>query len=127
MKPIDSHGYVAARVMLAAIFLVTGYDKLIDVENAASDVAEVGLPFPTFLAVGAGVVELVFGAFLALGRRTEWAAVGLVLLLVPVTVLIENPLRAEADFGTVIDFLKNLAIMGGLLLVVLRERRDANQ
>jgi len=46
---------------------------------------------------------------------------------VPVTVLIENPLRAEADFGTAIDFLKNLAIMGGLLLVVLMERRDANQ
>ncbi len=34
--------------------------------------------------------------------------------------------RADADFGTVIDFLKNLAIMGGLLLVVLRERRDAD-
>ena len=38
---------------------------------------------------------------------------------------VENPLLAGADFGTVIDFLKNLAIMGGLLLVVLRERRDA--
>ena len=46
-------------------------------------------------------------------------------VLLPVTALMENPLRAEADFGTVIDFLKNLAIMGGLLLVVLKER-DAN-
>ena len=35
----------------------------------------------------------------------------------------ENPLRADANFGTVIDFLKNLAIMGGgLLMVVLAER-----
>ena len=33
----------------------------------------------------------------------------------------ENPLRADADF-TVIDFLKNLAIMGGLFVVVLAER-----
>ena len=33
----------------------------------------------------------------------------------------ENPLRAGAEFGTVIDFLKNLAIMGGLLMVVLAE------
>jgi uncharacterized membrane protein YphA (DoxX/SURF4 family) len=69
----------------------------------------------------------VCGAFLALGRRTEWAAAGLILFLLPVTVLIENPLRADAGFGTVIDFLKNLAIMGGLLLVVLMERRDASQ
>ena len=108
--------------MLAAIFLLTGYDKLVDVDNTAGDIAEIGLPFPTLLAFVAGLVELVCGVFLALGRRTDWAAAGLLLFLVPVTVLMENPLRADADFGTVIDFLKNLAIMGGLLMVVLTER-----
>ena len=122
MPRIDRYGYVAARFMLAAIFLLTGYDKLIDVGDAAGDIAEIGLPVPTFLAVIAGLVELVCGILLALGRRTELAAVGLVLFLLPVTVLMENPLGAEADFGTVIDFLKNLAIMGGLLTVVLTER-----
>lgn len=124
---LQQYGYVTARFMLAAIFLLTGYDKLVDVEDAAGDIAEIGLPFPTLLAVVAGLVEIVCGAFLALGRRTEWAAAGLILFLVPVTVLIENPLRADANFGTVIDFLKNLAIMGGLLLVVLMERRDASR
>ena len=124
---LQQYGYVTARFMLAAIFLLTGYDKLVDVEDATGDIAEIGLPFPTLLAVVAGLVEIVCGAFLALGRRTEWAAAGLILFLVPVTVLIENPLRADANFGTVIDFLKNLAIMGGLLLVVLMERRDASR
>lgn len=108
--------------MLAAIFLLTGYDKLVDVDNAAGDIAEIGLPFPTLLAFVAGLVELVCGVFLALGRRTDRAAAGLLLFLVPVTVLMENPLRADANFGTVIDFLKNVAIMGGLLMVVLTER-----
>ena len=122
MKSIDRYGYAAARVMLAAIFLLTGFDKLIDVGDAASDIAKIGLPLPTLLAVVAGLVELVCGALLALGRRTEWAAAGLLLFLAPVTVLMENPLRADADFGTVIDFLKNLAIMGGLLMVVRAER-----
>ena len=122
MESIDRYGYVAARIMLAAIFLLTGYDKLVDVENAAGDIAEIGLPFPTLLAIAAGLVELVCGALLALGRRTAWAAAGLLLFLVPVTVLMENPLRADADFGAVIDFLKNLAILGGLLMVVLAER-----
>ena len=133
MESIERYGYVAARVMLAAIFLLTGYDKLVDVDNAAGDIAEIGLPFPTLLAFVAGLVELVCGVFLALGRRTDRAAAGLLLFLVPVTVLMENPLRADADFGTVIDFLKNLAIMGGLLMVVLTEHaagrgdRSANQ
>ena len=118
----DRYAYIAARIMLAAIFLLTGYDKLVDVGEAAGDIAEVGLPFPTLLAVSAGLVELVCGTALAVGRRTEWAAAGLLLFLVPVTVLMENPLRADADFGTVIDFLKNLAIMGGLLMVIVAER-----
>lgn len=122
MDSIERYGYVAARLMLAAIFLLTGYDKLVDVDDAAGDIAEIGLPFPTLLAFVAGLVELVCGALLALGRRTDWAAAGLLLFLVPVTVLMENPLRADANFGTVIDFLKNLAIMGGLLMVVLTER-----
>ena len=127
MDLIERYAYVAARIMLAAIFMLTGYDKLVDVDNAAGDIAEIGLPFPTLLAFVAGLVELVCGALLALGRKTEWAAAGLLLFLVPVTVLMENPLRADANFGTLIDFLKNLAIMGGLLMVALRERSDANQ
>ncbi|MCY4571757.1 MAG: DoxX family protein [Gemmatimonadetes bacterium] len=127
MDSIERYAYVAARIMLAAIFMLTGYDKLVDVDNAAGDIAEIGLPFPTLLAFVAGLVELVCGALLALGRKTEWAAAGLLLFLVPVTVLMENPLRADANFGTLIDFLKNLAIMGGLLMVALRERSDANQ
>ena len=121
---LQRYGYVTARFMLAAIFLLTGYDKLVDVEDAAGDITEIGLPFPTLLAVVAGLVEIVCGAFLALGRWTDWAAAGLLLFLVPVTVLMENPLRADANFGAVIDFLKNLAIMGGLLLVILAERRN---
>ena len=125
MVSTDRYGYLAARIMLAAIFLLTGYDKLVDTGDAAADIAEIGLPLPTLLAVVAGLVELGCGALLALGRKTQWAAAGLLLFLLPVTALMENPLLAEADFSTVIDFLKNLAIMGGLLLVVLRERRDA--
>ena len=119
------YGYLAARVMLAAIFVVTGWDKLAAPRDAAADIAEVGLPAPLPLAVLAGVVELVCGVLLTVGWKAAWAAGGLLLFLLPVTVLLENPLAASADSGTLIDFLKNLAIMGGLLMVALRERRSA--
>ena len=113
--------------MLAAIFVVTGWDKLANTQDAVADIAEVGLPAPFLLAVLAGVVELACGLLLAVGWRAAWAAAGLLLFLLPVTLLLENPLAASADFGTLIDFLKNLAIMGGLLMVMLWERRrDAN-
>lgn len=120
-EPGHRYGYLAARAMLGAIFLVTGYDKLADTQDAAAEIAGVGLPFPVLLAVIAGVVELVCGILLILSKRTSWAAVGLLLFLLPVTLLVENPLRASAESGASIDFLKNLSIMGGLLMVVLAE------
>ena len=110
----------------AAIFVVTGWDKLADPRDAAADIAAVGLPVPFPLAVLAGGVEVLCGALLAVGWRAAWAAGGLLLFLLPVTVLLENPLAATANFATLIDFLKNLAIMGGLLMVVLSERRSAS-
>lgn len=121
--PSRRYGYVTARVLLAAVFLFTGYDKLADTQDAAADIAEVGLPLPVLLAVIAGVVELVCGVLLVLGKGSLWAAVGLLLFLLPVTVLVENPFRPQSELGLPIDFLKNLSIMGGLLMVVLREQR----
>ena len=56
---VRRYGYLAARVMLAAIFLLTGWDKLANRQDAATDIVEVGLPAPVLLAVLAGVVELV--------------------------------------------------------------------
>ena len=51
MESINRYGYVVARIMLAAIFLLTGYDKLVDTGDATGDIAEIGLPFPMLLAV----------------------------------------------------------------------------
>jgi len=118
------YGYLAARILLAAIFLFSGYGKLTDVPETAADIAALGLPFPILSAVFAGVLELVCGALLVLGCKTGWAAVGLLLFMVPVTVLFEHPFRGD---GALIDFLKNLAIMGGLLMVVMEEQLAMRQ
>ena len=114
--------YPAARLLLAAIFILSGAGKLLDVPETAADIAALGLPLPALGAVGAvgaGVLELVCGVLLVLGRKTGWAATGLLLFMVPVTLLFEHPFRG--GMGAWYDFFKNLAIMGGLLLVVLRE------
>ena len=107
--------------MLAAIFVVTGWDKLANTQDSIADIAEAGLPAPFLLAVMAAIVELVCEVLLAVGWKAAWAAGGLFPL--PVTLLLENPLASPGDFGALIDFLKNLAIMAGLLMVVLWTRR----
>lgn len=119
--PFQRYGHAAARFMIAMIFLVSGWDKLANTEDAIVDISEVGLPAPAVLAIAAGVLEILCGALLALGWQAAWAAAGLLVFMVPVTVIFESPLRGDGEFGALIDFLKNLAIMGGLLLVMLTE------
>lgn len=123
MQHMDRYGYLVARIMLASLFLLTGFDKLVDIEDAAGDIAEIGLPFPRFLAVVVGLVELVCGAALVVGWRAGWAAVGLLGFLVTVTLLMENPL-IRPEGATWMDFLRNVPLMGGMLLVVLSEYRS---
>ena len=114
-----SRAYAAARILLAAIFLVSGAGKLLDVPGTAADIAALGLPLPALGAIGAGVLELGCGILLVLGRKSDWAAAGLLVFMVPVTLLFEHPFRGP---GAIYDFLKNLAIMGGLLLAIRGKR-----
>ena len=85
------YGHVTARAFIAGIFLVSGFGKLTGVQETAADIAALGLPLPVLAAVMAGVVELVCGACLALGLKTAWAAAGLLVFMVPVTLFVRAP------------------------------------
>jgi putative oxidoreductase len=119
MRTSERYGTLAARVALAAIFLVSGFGKLAGPAGTAAYIASKGLPLPMLAAIGAGVLELAGGLMLLVGLRTRWAAIALAVFLVPVTALFHNPAGLagmEAQLQ-VIQVLKNLAIIGGLLSV----------
>src|SRR5256885_2273599 len=119
MKQFERYGSLAARVALAAIFLVSGFSKLAGPAGTAAYIASKGLPLPMLAAIGAGILELAGGSMLIAGLRTRWAAIALAIYLVPVTVLMHNPAGLagmEAQLQ-VIEVFKNLAIIGGLLSV----------
>lgn len=119
MNTLDRFGLLIARFALAPIFLMTGFDKLVDPASAAQFIASKGLPFSTALALAAGLAELVGGASVLLGWRARWGALALVAFLVPVTLLFHNPIGLEgvAAERQLIDLLKNMAIVGGLLTI----------
>jgi len=83
-------------------------------------VAASGLPWPTLIHLVTVVVQLGGGLSLLLGIEAQLGALLLSLFLIPVTVMY-HPFwkRSGADFVTEADhFLSNLAIIGGLLLIV---------
>ena len=106
---------LAGRMGLAAIFLISGFGKLMSPEMTQSYIAAAGLPMPQVGYWLAVAIELLGGAALVLGLSTRAVAIGLAVF----TMVAAFGFHANfADQGQMIQFLKNVAISGGLLQVV---------
>lgn len=107
------------RILIAAIFVTSGFAKLTDPAGAAGYMTHVGIPNADVLVYVAGVAELVGGLALIFGFLTRLAALGLFLMLILTTVLFHNfwALEGAEAKMQMVQFMKNLAIMGGLATV----------
>ena len=115
-----AHWILPARVLLSSPFLYSGIDKCWRWSAAQREVAASGLPWPTLLHLVTVVVQLGGALSILLGIEARLGALLLLLFLVPVTVMY-HPFwkRSGGDFVVEADhFLSNLAIMGGLLMIV---------
>lgn len=107
------------RVLLALMFLLAGFSKLGGLEGTAGYIASKGLPMSQLLAIGAAVLELVAAALLIVGWQARWAALALAAFTLLATVLFHNfwAMPADQQMMQQLMFLKNLAAIGGLLVV----------
>ena len=106
---------VIGRVLLAAIFILSGFDKLAAPAATMGYIASTGLPFaPLALAIAIGV-ELGGGLLLVLGVKTRLVAAGLAVFSIVTGLAFHN---AVGDQNQMIHLLKNFAMAGGLLQVV---------
>lgn len=106
-----------ARFLVAVIFLLSGVGKLFGFSNTAQMMAGAGFPAPSVFLVCAIVLELVGGTFLLIGYKTRYAAVALIVFIVPATIIfhatgIGDPVNGQEQM---INTLKNLAIIGALI------------
>ena len=103
------------RLLLAVIFLLSGFGKLTAASGTIAYIESAGLPAPTLAYAVALVVELVGGLLLVVGFQARLAALILALFTVAAAFGFHSNF---ADQNQTIHFLKNIAIVGGLLQVV---------
>ena len=63
-----------SRLLLAALFVPSGFHALADITGTSGYFAGLGLPLPTLAAWGTGLFELVAGALILVGFQTRIAA-----------------------------------------------------
>lgn len=114
-----SCGKFIGRLLLSAIFLISGVGKLLAYDATAAYMKEAGLTMIPLLLIAAAAVEILGGLSLFLGLRARLGAAVLILYLIAVTALFHNfwDLEGAVRQLQLIEFLKNLAIIGGLFYV----------
>lgn len=120
MYGFNSFLMLLGRFALAAIFLLSGINKFMDYDNVAAYMASKELQYVPFLLISAAILEILGALALIIGFKTRWAALLLFLFLIPTTLIFHNfwQLEGTEAFLQRLFFLKNIAIMGGLLFVV---------
>ena len=69
--------FLAARVMLSVIFILSGFGKLMAVAGVAGMLQKAGMPQPQMMGYAVGILELVAGILVLVGFFTRWAALAL--------------------------------------------------
>jgi len=108
-----------ARVLLSLIFILGGISKIFSFDTTADYMASKGLVAIPLLLTVALIIEIVGGLAILTGTLARPGAVLLFLYLIPVTLIMHDfwAVDAAARQAQMVNFLKNLAVMGGLLML----------
>ena len=110
---------LVGRVLLAALFLVSGVNKILGYDGVGRYMASAGMPMPEILLPLAILLEIGAGVALVVGFRTRWAALGLIVYTLIASYYFHNFWTFEGQEAVMQrnQFLKNMAVVGGLLIV----------
>jgi putative oxidoreductase len=105
------------RVLIALLFVPSGWGKLGAFSGTVAYIAKGGVPLPEVCAAIAIFAELVLGLALLVGFQARWAALGLAIFTAVITPLFHHYWNVPdaAVYMQKLNFFKNYAITGGLL------------
>jgi putative oxidoreductase len=118
---INDEFILAARLLLATLFLIFGWRKLRDFSGTVSQMLQLGVPMPVLAAAVATFMELPVAFAVAAGAFARPSSL-LMFFYTLGTALIEHRYWTITGAGRVDSmdgFYKNLSIMGGFLLLYM--------
>ena len=118
---ISNEVILAARLLLAALFLIFGWRKLTDYSGTVSRMVQDGAPLPVLASVTAIFMELPVAFAVAVGAFTRASAVLLAVYTLGAALIAHHYWRMTGTnkVDSMESFYKNLSIIGGFLLLYI--------
>ena len=112
MNSLQKWTSLLGRIFLSAVFIKSSIGKIFDPASTQQYMASAGIPgwllFPTI------AVLLIGGLSVLVGYKARYGALLLIGFLIPTTLIFHN---IFADASQEIAFMKNLGLIGGLLMI----------
>jgi putative oxidoreductase len=121
MNGVNDELILAARLLLATLFLIFGWRKVRDYSGTVAQMMEFGLPIPVLATIGSIFMEVAVAFAIAIGAFTRPAA-ALMALYSLGTALIGHrywTVKGAEYVDSLEGFYKDLSIMGGFLLLCI--------
>lgn len=116
--------YNLGRVLLGIYFILPGISKFLLFESNFDLVLERQVPFPTFSLFLIGALQIIFGLLLILGRKVSLSSLVLVIVTLLINFYIHDFWNISGEVSQqheTQNFIKNLGIIAGLLLLTKDE------
>ncbi len=117
---VQHFGPLAARILIAQLFIISGFGKAAGFAKTAAFMANKGMPMAEHLLVLTIALELGGGILLILGWKARWIAAAFFGFTLAATLVFHPFWAVEPQIVTseLNNFMKNFAIMGGLLYIM---------
>jgi len=119
-SPPRSTVALLARILLSAIFLISGIAKLVDPSGTIGHMEKAGVSHAETLLYIAAAAEILGGLSVLLGFWSRLGAAGLFVYMIVISVIMHKFWGVAPDVAKMqmVQFTKNVCIMGGLAMVV---------
>ncbi len=107
------------RILISLVFLLSGYNKILNFEGSASWMEGYGIP--GFFLGPAIALEIIFPLLIIVGYRVQFSAIILCLFCIATGLIFHLDLSNQTQ---VIALLKNLGLAGGFLFIAVNGTKD---
>ena len=105
---------LTGRVFISGVFLLSGFNKIVNYDGTVGWMESFGLP--GFLLIPAIILEILAPILIIIGYQTRIAAGALSLFCLVTAIIFHTDFSDQMQF---IAFMKNLALAGGFLFLVV--------
>lgn len=120
MRLYQSFLALLGRICMGILFFWAGWEKLMNLEGTMGYMASRQMPMVHFFLPAAIALQIVGSLSLITGYKARWGAALLILFIIPAAMIFHDfwNLQGQERYIEKIMFMKDVAILGGLMMVV---------